>query len=151
MDIPEFPSIHARNLSAAQQKQNLEMLQYISQAATDHGIDFTLGIWQQNIQSYRRPPMVPMTVGLTRENIGPYTYAALKKVLQLCPAIASVQMRTNNETGIPNENQVTFYGKYVFRAFMMPADRSFWIFAVGNGGGNAQDCERSSNQSAPLD
>ena len=94
LDIPEFPSIHARNLSAARQKQNLEMLQYISQSATDHGIDFTLGIWEQNIQSYRRPPMAPMTEGLTRENIGPYTYTALKKVLQLCPAITSVQMRT---------------------------------------------------------
>ena len=116
VDIPEFPAIHARRLSAAPRKKNLEMLQYISQAATAQGIDFTLGIWEQNIQSYRKPPMVPMTEGLTRENIGPYTYAALKKVLQLCPAITSVQMRTNNESGIPNEDQVDFYGKYVFPA-----------------------------------
>jgi hypothetical protein len=116
VDLPEFPKIHARQLSAGQRQKNLEMLQYISQAATDHGIDFTLGIWEQNIQSYRKPPMVPMTEGLTRENIGPYTYAALKKVLQLCPNIRSVQMRTNNESGIPNDDQVDFYGKYVFPA-----------------------------------
>ena len=115
-NIPEFPEIHALNLSPEQQRRNLEMLQYISQSATDHGIDFTLGIWEQNIQSYRKPPMIPMTVGLTRSNIGPYTYAALKRVLQLCPAITSVQMRTNNESGIPNEDQVEFYGKYVFPA-----------------------------------
>ena len=92
------------------------MLQYISQTAADHGIDFTLGIWEQNIQSYRKPPMIHMSEGLTHENIGPYTYAALKKVLQLCPAISSVQMRTNNESGIPDEDQVGFYGKYVFPA-----------------------------------
>ena len=115
-NIPEFPEIHALNLSPEQQRRNLEMLQYISQSATDHGIDFTLGIWEQNIQSYRKPPMIPMTAGLTRSNIGPYTYAALKRVLQLCPAITSVQMRTNNESGIPNEDQVEFYGKYVFPA-----------------------------------
>jgi len=116
VDIPEFPGIHARGLSAEQRRKNLEMLQFISQDATDHGIDFTLGVWEHNIQDYRKPPMIPMTEGLTRENIGPYSYAALKKVLQLCPAIQSVQMRTNNESGIPNDQQVDFYRNYVFRA-----------------------------------
>ncbi len=116
VDIPEFPGVRARNLSAGQRQKNFEMLQFISQAAADHGIDFTLGVWEHNIQSYRKPPMIPMTEGLTRENIGPYSYAALKKVLQLCPAIVSVQMRTNNESGIPNDQQVDFYRNYVFRA-----------------------------------
>ena len=116
VDIPEFPGIRARQLSAEQRQKNLEMLQFISQDAADHGIDFTLGIWEQNIQDYRKPPMIPMTEGLTRENIGPYSYAALKKVLQLCPAIQSVQMRTNNESGIPADQQVDFYRNYVFRA-----------------------------------
>jgi hypothetical protein len=116
VDIPEFPGVRARNLSAEQRQKNLEMLQFISQDAANHGIDFTLGVWEHNIQSYRKPPMIPMTEGLTRENIGPYSYAALKKVLQLCPAIVSVQMRTNNESGIPNDQQVDFYRNYVFRA-----------------------------------
>ena len=79
IDVPEFPEIHARNVSPEQRQRNLAMLQDISQSATDHGIDFTLGIWEQNIQGYRKPPMIPMTAGLTRSNIGPYTYAALKK------------------------------------------------------------------------
>ena len=116
IDLPEFPGIHAAHLSAAQRQQNLEMLQFISKTASEHGIDFTLGLWEQNIQDYRKPPMIPMTVGLTKSNIGPYTYAALKKVLQLCPSIKSVQMRTNNESGIHNEDQTEFYGKYVFPA-----------------------------------
>ena len=38
-------------LSAEDRNRNLEMLQYISQAAADHGIDFTLGIWEHNIQT----------------------------------------------------------------------------------------------------
>lgn len=116
VDIPEFSGVRARNLSAEQRQKNLEMLQFISQDAAEHGIDFTLGVWEHNIQDYRKPPMVPMTEGLTRQNIGPYSYAALKKVLQSCPAIVSVQMRTNNESGIPNDQQVDFYRNYVFRA-----------------------------------
>lgn len=135
-DLPEFPTIHARKLSAEQRQKNFEMLQYISQDAKDHGIDFTLGIWEQNIQSYRKPPMVPMSEGLTRENIGPYTYAALKKVLQSCPAISSVQMRTNSESGIPNEDQEEFYGKYVFPAIHdagrpIILDLRGWLMAAG--------------------
>ena len=44
----------------------------------DHGIDFTLGIWEHDVQ----PGMQPSTVGLTAENIGPYSYAALRAVLE---------------------------------------------------------------------
>jgi len=40
--------------------------------------------------------------GIALENVGPYSYAALKKILALCPAIHSVQLRTNIESGIPN-------------------------------------------------
>lgn len=110
--LPEFPGIRVPGLSEEQRRKNLEMLQYISQAAADHGIDFTLGIWEHNIQRY----MTPTTEGITRENIGPYSYAALKKILASCPAIRSVQMRTNDESGIPADYQVPFYRDYVFRA-----------------------------------
>ncbi len=48
-----------------------DMLRYISQTAVDHGIDFTLGVWEHNIQDYRKPHMLPMTEGLTPENIAP--------------------------------------------------------------------------------
>jgi hypothetical protein len=136
MDLPEFPTIRARNLSAAQRERNLEMLRYISQGAAGRGIDFTLGVWEHDIQHQRIPPMKPMTEGLTRENIGPYSYAALKKVLQLCPAIRSVQMRTNSESGIPNDQQVDFYKNYVFRAIHdagrpVLLDLRGWVVAGG--------------------
>jgi hypothetical protein len=136
VDLPQFPTIHARNLSAADRDRNLEMLRYISQGAADRGIDFTLGVWEHDIQHQRVPPMKPMTEGLTRENIGPYSYAALKKVLELCPAIRSVQMRTNSESGIPNDQQVDFYKNYVFRAIHdvdrpVLLDLRGWVVAGG--------------------
>jgi hypothetical protein len=112
LQLPEFPQIRVPGLSAEQRNKNLDMLRYISQAAADHGIDFTLGIWEHNIQ----PRMTPTTEGITRENIGPYSHAALKKVLELCPAIRSVQMRTNEESGIPKEDRVAFYRDFIYTA-----------------------------------
>ena len=112
VDLPEFPEIRVPGLSAEDRQRNLEMLQYISKSAADHGIDFTLGIWEHNIQSN----MKPMVEGITRENIGPYSRAALSRMLRLCPAIRSVQMRTNRESGIPDDFQVEFYRDYIFPA-----------------------------------
>jgi hypothetical protein len=112
IELPEFPQIRVPGLSAGQRNQNLEMLRYISQAAADHAIDFTLGIWEHNVQTN----MVPTVEGITRENIGPYSYAALKEILQLCPAIRSVQMRTNQESGIADDFRLEFYRNYVFTA-----------------------------------
>jgi hypothetical protein len=110
--VETFPEIRARRLTDAERNRNLEMLRFISQTAADHGIDFTLGVWEHNVQA----GMQPSVAGITRANIGPYSYAALRNVLAACPAIRSVQMRTNSESGIPNDQQVEFYRDYVFRA-----------------------------------
>ncbi|MCC6860228.1 MAG: hypothetical protein IT158_16795 [Bryobacterales bacterium] len=130
--LPEFPDIRVPGLAAAERDRNLEMLQYISRTASEYGIDFTLGVWEHNIQ----PGMQPTVEGLTAENIGPYSYAALKKILELCPAIRSVQMRTNSESGIPGPQQVPFYRDYVFRAIReagrrVVLDLRGWIMAGG--------------------
>jgi hypothetical protein len=110
--LDEFPQIRARGLTDEQRARNLDMLRFISQTASDYGIDFTLGVWEHNIQ----PGMKPSVEGLTPENIGPYSYAALKAILSACPAIRSVQMRTNSESGIPADRQLSFYRDYVFKA-----------------------------------
>jgi hypothetical protein len=128
--VPKFPKIKPKN--GEHQAENLAMLQYISQTAADHGIDFTLGIWEHNIQ----PNMKPSVDGLTRENIGPYSYEALKAILTACPAIRSVQMRTNSESGIPTEQQVAFYRDYVFKAIkdsgrLVTLDLRGWLMSPG--------------------
>lgn len=141
IELPEFPTIRAKNLSPAQRNKNLEMLQYISQGCVSRGIDFTLGVWEHNAWSHDipdggEPAMTPMTEGLTNENIGPYSYAALKKILQLAPGISSVQMRTNDESGIQRDRQLDFYKNYVFRAIKdagrpVILDLRGWIVAGG--------------------
>jgi hypothetical protein len=132
IELPEFPEVRVPGLSEAGRKRNLEMLQYISQSAADHGIDFTLGIWEHNIQTN----MKPSVEGITRQNIGPYSRAALSRILRLCPAIRSVQMRTNAESGIPNDFQMEFYRDYVFPAIRecgreVRLDLRAWVVAGG--------------------
>jgi hypothetical protein len=132
LSLPEFPQIRVPGLTAAEQSRNLEMLRFISQTAEDHGIDFALGVWEHNIQTN----MKPTVEGLTRDNIGPYSYAALRKILAECPAIRSVQMRTNAESGIPADQQVDFFGNWVFRAIReagrpVMLDLRAWALAGG--------------------
>jgi hypothetical protein len=112
VDVAEFPQIRVPGLTSEQRERNLEMLRYISQTAADHGVDFTLGVWEHNAQDNQ----TPMVEGLTAANIGPYSHAALRKLLAACPAIRSVQMRTNRESGIPDDRQVEFYEQHVFPA-----------------------------------
>lgn len=128
--LPEFPQIRVAGLRDEQRSRNLDMLRDISNAALEHGIDFTLGIWQHDVQPYQ----MPTAEGLTRDNIGPYSHAALAKILESCPGIRSVQMRTNNESGIPADRQVTFYRDYVFPAIKdagRTLDLRAWAVAGG--------------------
>jgi len=110
--LPDFPEIVVPGLSDADRERNLSTLRYIARAAADHGIDFTLGIWQQSAQVNQ----VPIVEGITPENIGPYAAAALTEVLRACPEIRSVQVRTNAESGIPEAQQLGFYRDFLFPA-----------------------------------
>lgn len=130
--VKEYPEIRVPGLSDAGRRRNLETLCFIAQTAADHAIDFTLGIWKHNNQ----PNQTPATVGLTEENIGPYSYLALKKVLTACPAIRSVQIRTNRESGIPSERQISFYRDYIYKALresgrLVKLDLRGWLMSEG--------------------
>lgn len=130
--VPEFPEVRAKGLSDEEREQNLSTLRFIAQTAAEYGVDFTLGIWEHDVQ----PGMTPSVEGLTPQNIGPYSYAALKMVLAACPGIRSVQMRTNSESGIPVERQVEFYRDWVFRALadsgrLVQLDLRGWLMQKG--------------------
>jgi len=114
VDVEDFPEVRVPDLGEQERRRNLETLCFIAQAAADHGIDFTLGIWQHDVQRDRGQK--PSVEGLTPDNIGPYSYAALKKVLAACPTIRGVQVRTNVESGIPPGRQVSFFRDFVYRA-----------------------------------
>ena len=130
--VDGYPEVRVPGLTAAQRVRNFEMLRFISDTAAEYGIDFTLGIWEHNVQRGMRPSVE----GLTPEIIGPYSYRALKKVLAGCPRIRSVQMRTNSESGIPAGRQLEFFRDYVFKAVHEAGRRVYldlrgWIMTGG--------------------
>ncbi|MCS7316591.1 MAG: hypothetical protein NZ554_14055 [Bryobacteraceae bacterium] len=99
-------------LTELERQRNLQMLRFLSEAAADHGLEFTLGVWEHHGLA-AQPPTV---VGVMPRNIGPYSYAALKRVLAACPAIRSVQVGTTTGFGLPPEDEVALYRDWVFRA-----------------------------------
>ena len=130
--VPEFPEVRAKGLSDEERERNLATLRSIAQTAADYGVDFVLGIWEHDVQR----GMEPSVEGLTPDNIGPYSYAALKMVLAACPGIRGVQMRTNSESGIPAARQTAFYRDWVFRALrecgrLVHLDLRGWLMQEG--------------------
>jgi hypothetical protein len=112
--LPDFPGVRVPALSPERQARNLDRLCRIAAAAADHGIDFTLGIWEHDVPTFLG---LGRTVeGLDPATIGPYSRAALRAVLQRCPSIRSVQLRTGDESGIPSDRQVAFYRDHIFPA-----------------------------------
>ncbi|MGC9973239.1 MAG: hypothetical protein ABSE56_21905 [Bryobacteraceae bacterium] len=85
-DWPEYFAMLARNRfnrfhlvlgqSAGSLQRNLDTLRTISQAASDHGLDFILGIQSESAESP--------------------SYEALRKALSSCPAIRGLQMRVDS-------------------------------------------------------
>lgn len=111
--VPGY-DVRAVNLPDAERDHNLEMLQYISQQAVEHGIDFQLGIWTHGYQ-WAKTPLSNYTIsGITPENHASYSQAALSALLKACPNISGITIRTHGESGV-KEGSYGFW-KTVFDA-----------------------------------
>jgi hypothetical protein len=109
--VPGY-DVRAVNLPDAERDRNLETLQFISQQAVAHGIDFQLGIWTHGYQWKDSPNPNYTIAGITPENHAAYSRDALAAVLKACPAISGVTIRTHGESGVP-EGSYSFW-KTVF-------------------------------------
>jgi len=108
LEVPGFPGVRVQGVTAASQQRNLAMLKRIAELAHDHGLDLTLGLWQQvPVPAY--PPKVDVT-GIPEGVAGAdYCAAGLKAVLKACPAIDAVQLRMNAEAGVAEDHQTGYY------------------------------------------
>ena len=118
--VDEHPEIKVPNITAKKRKQNLEMLNYISELAQERGLDFVLGIWEviawKPETGHGNMVQESMVEGLNWDNLESYTYFALKELLDRCPTIKGIQLRPNAESGVPEEKQTTFFTNTVFKA-----------------------------------
>ncbi|MDQ3623749.1 MAG: hypothetical protein M3463_14875, partial [Verrucomicrobiota bacterium] len=114
LEVPGFPKVRVQGLTPRDRERNLAMLRRIAELARERGLDFTLGMWMQ-------APVPRYSGKVLVENYpeGPqaanYCGQGLALVLQACPAITGVQLRMNEEAGVPAEEQTEFY-RPLFRA-----------------------------------
>ena len=99
LSVPGY-NVRAVNLSDDERDHNLEMLRFISDQAVAHGIDFQLGIWTHGY--HWGPASQPnYTIeGVTPENHAAYSHDALAALLQACPSISGITLRTHGESGV---------------------------------------------------
>ena len=103
--MPEFPEVSVPTLSDEHRERNLGALQMIARTATERGIDFTFGVWQQHSYEYGDS----LVEGLTVDNLAAYCALGMTKVLQACPDIVGVQLRVNAESGIELNDSPEFF------------------------------------------
>jgi len=104
-DVDGFPNVKMPDLTKEQQKRNLRMLNRIIEMTHDRGLNFTLGIWDH----IPRKNAAGVPEGVTRDNLIPYTLAALPKLFQLVPDLDAVQFRMHGESGLKHGEMDQFW------------------------------------------
>jgi hypothetical protein len=88
-------------LPADEQKKNLDTLRFISDQAALRGLNFNLGIWTHSYTWTNSPNASHTISGLTAQTQAPYSRDAMKMLLQACPGITGITLRTHGESGVP--------------------------------------------------
>ena len=91
-------------LTDKERERNLSLLQYISAAAAQRGLDFQLGLWTHAWNFDEAPNATHRIHGLTKATHAPYCRDALHALLEACPAITGVTLRTHGESGVPEQS-----------------------------------------------
>jgi hypothetical protein len=99
LPVPGY-NVRAPQLPDAERDRNLEMLKFISEQTTARGLRFQLGLWMHGYQWIDSPNANYTIEGLTPATHGPYCRDALRLLLQACPAIGGVTLRTHGESGV---------------------------------------------------
>ena len=101
--LVSVPGCHVRAvpLPDAERDRNLEMLRFISEETERRGLHFQLGLWTHAYQWTDSPHANYRIEGLTPETQASYCRDALRTLLQACPAIRGVTIRTHGESGVP--------------------------------------------------
>ena len=99
LPVPGY-SVRALNLADEERDRNLEMLQFIGRETVKRGMQFQLGIWTHGYQWPDSPHANYTIVGLTPANHAAYCRDAMAALLQACPTISGVTLRTHAESGV---------------------------------------------------
>jgi len=101
---PPGYDVRAKPLPDAERDSNLQMLRFISEETALRGMQFYLGLWT-HAWKWTESPNANYTIqGLDAGNQAAYCRDALRVLLQQCPAISGVTIRTHGESGVAEGN-----------------------------------------------
>jgi hypothetical protein len=109
LSVPGY-DVRARGLSAAERDQNLETLRFIGEEVVRRGLHFQLGLWTHAFEWTDSPDVNYVVDGLSRETHAAYCRDAVRALLDACPAIQGLTIRTHGESGVPEADE----GRYEF-------------------------------------
>lgn len=99
VDVPGY-GVRIPQLPSAERERNLQMLRFISDEAVGRGLDFQLGLWTHAYEWFDSPDARYTIEGLTPERHAAYCRDALQMLLEECPSIGGLTIRTHGESGI---------------------------------------------------
>ncbi len=115
-DTDGFAEIAVVGYTPARQQKNLHSLKRMIALAHDRGLNVTLGFWDhiyrggvQGRKDHAENRTEGLVWGLTRENLVPYSKAALAKFLALVPEVDALQFRMHGESGLKRDEMATFW------------------------------------------
>ena len=115
-DVAHYPEIRVRGLDAAGQRRNAEILREIIRMTHERGMNLTLALWthifEPGYNNYvEAGDKLGYVEGLDRENLIPYTHAALEEFLGRYPGIDGIQFRVHTESSVTLPQQKEFWAK----------------------------------------
>jgi hypothetical protein len=103
VDVPGY-RVRVPQLPNEERERNLQMLRFVSEEAVSRGLDFQLGLWTHAYEWFESPDARYSIEGLTPERHADYCRDALQALLEACPAIGGLTIRTHGESGIPERS-----------------------------------------------
>lgn len=101
--------VRVPQLRDEERERNLAMLRFASDEAVACGLDFQLGLWTHAYEWIDSPDARHTVEGLQPEVHAAYCRDALRAVLEACPSIGGLTIRTHGESGVP-ERSWAFWG-----------------------------------------
>jgi hypothetical protein len=120
-NVDEFPDVELCGITDEQQAKNTAALRRVIELAHERGIRLTVGIWDHiyrggvqgggiaGASDLAGKRVTHLVYGVTKENLAPYTKAALVKFLTVFPNIDAVQFRMHWESGLTRKETPGFW------------------------------------------
>ncbi len=120
-DIDGFPDVKMGKITPEEQQKNLDAFNRLIEMAHEHGIRFSVGIWDHIYRGGVQRGGIPETeeeteklksvlvTGLNEDNLIPYTLKALEEFVTKVHGLDGIQFRMHNESGLRRDEMDKFW------------------------------------------